>query len=141
MSCQIQATSNGFFFSVSQDNLFDKSARGVRIQSWHLSLATPPFLLGAFAVCSTPSTPFLPATQGTFTFARGGGGWRLLRPFSLPYPFLSFSSIFPCSVRSRRKIEKCAFGILRPKNVEMYFSGEIYSTYLGIEVRVGGSVG
>lgn len=73
-----------------------------------------------------PHPLFLPATQGTFTFARGGGGWRLLEPLFPPFSFLSFSSIFPCSVRSRRKIEKCSFGILRPKNVEMYFSGDAH---------------
>lgn len=141
MSCQIQATSNGVFFPCPRTTCLTKVpaafASNPSTCHWQLRL----FCLVHSPYVPPPSTPFLPATQGTFTFARSGGGWRLLRPFSRPYSFLSFSSISPCSVRSRRKIEKCAFGILRPKNVEMYFSGEIYSTYLGMEVRVGGSVG
>ncbi|KAG8197417.1 hypothetical protein JTE90_014903 [Oedothorax gibbosus] len=62
----------GFYFflsptPVSQDNLFDKSARSARIQSWHLSLATPPFLL-------IPPPP----PPDTFTFGTVGAEERML---------------------------------------------------------------
>ncbi|GFT97833.1 hypothetical protein NPIL_434511, partial [Nephila pilipes] len=66
MSCQNQETQDSIFFflrCMSQDNLFDKSARGVRIQSWHLSPTnTHPISLhprfSARPAAPSPSPPF-----------------------------------------------------------------------------------
>lgn len=50
--------------STSRDNLFDKSAAGARIQSWHLSPAIPPpppYFVRSRMCCSVHrSTPHLP---------------------------------------------------------------------------------